>query len=207
MSEEGHERARDTLVIAPQQRGHLARERSDDGNHAALVYLARLAAGSRRTMGAALDQIAGLLTNGCDKATTLRWEALRYEHTQAIRALLAERYAPATANKMLAALRGVLRECWRLGQMDATDYHRAIDLAAVKGTTLPRGRGLAAGELRALFVACAADNEVSGSRDAALLALLYGAGLRRSEAVALNINDYDVETGALRVRSGKGRRV
>ncbi len=146
------------------------------------------------------------LSNGRDRAIALQWQALRYEHTQAIRAVLAERYAPATANKMLAALRGVLREGWRLGQMDAADYHRAIDLVAVKGTTLPRGRGLAAGELRALFVGCATDDCISGNRDAALLAVLYGAGLRRSEVVALDVNDYDVETGALRVRSGKGRK-
>jgi hypothetical protein len=33
------------------------------------------------------------------------WASLRYQHTAAIRAALQERYAPATANKLLAALR------------------------------------------------------------------------------------------------------
>ena len=79
-----------------------ARTHAAADSHAALVYLSRLAPGSRRTMRAALDCIAGLLTKGREGATTLAWEALRYEHTQAIRAVLAERYAPATANKMLA---------------------------------------------------------------------------------------------------------
>ncbi len=174
--------------------------------HAVAVYLARLAPGSRRTMRAALDCIAEKLTGELNYAFVLEWSMLRYEHTQAIRAALAERYAPATANKMLAALRGVLRECWRLGEMDAETYHRAVDVAAIKGTTLPRGRALSAGELRALFADCLADEGASGVRDAALLAVLYGAGLRRSEAVMLNATDYDQETGALRVRAGKGRK-
>jgi len=137
---------------------------------------------------------------------TLAWHRLRYQHTAALRSRLAERYAPATVNKMLAALRGTLKECWRLGLMDAEDYHRAADLPAVRGSTLPRGRALSAGELRALLGACAQDKSVAGRRDGALVATLYGAGLRRSEAVALEFTDYNQETGALTVRSGKGRK-
>jgi hypothetical protein len=35
---------------------------------------------------------------------TLDWAVLRFQHTAAIRSQLAERYAPATANKMLSAI-------------------------------------------------------------------------------------------------------
>lgn len=191
-----------STAIAPTAPETALAERSPAENPAA-VYLARLAPGSRRTMRQALDTIAGLLTTGQLDATTAPWAALRYEHTQAVRAALRERYAPATANKMLSALRGVLREAWRLGQTDAESYRRAADLAAVKGSRLPAGRALDAGELTALFAACAVDTSPAGARDAALLALLYGGGLRRSEAVALELTDYDPQSCELRVR-GKG---
>ena len=130
---------------------------------------------------------------------------LRYQHTGAVRTALAERCDPATANKALSALRGVLTECFRLGQMSAEDHARATDLASAKGQSAPRGRALKTGELVALFGACDPAT-AQGARDAALLAVLYGAGLRRAEVVALDLRDLDTESGELRIRSGKGRR-
>jgi integrase/recombinase XerD len=87
-------------------------------------------------------------------------------------------------------VRGVLKESWMLGLVAAEDDHRAAGVQGVKGTRLPAGRGLAAGELRALFAATV-DGSPSGARDTALVAVLYGGGLRREEAVALELADYD----------------
>ena len=185
----------------------LAADRVPADRHPAAVYVASLAPGSRRTMRQALDRVAGILTSDRANAETLDWPSLRYQHTHAVRAALAARYAPATANKMLASLRGVLREGWRLGRMTAEEYQRAADLPAVRGTTLPRGRALTLGELRALFAAVAEDaRPATRARDAALLAVLYGAGVRRAEAVTLDVADYDPDSGALTIRHGKGNK-
>ncbi len=176
--------------------------------HPALVYLASLSPGSRRTMHASLERIAEIVSGGEAGAADLAWHRLRYQHTALVRTAISETYAPATANKMLSALRGVLKECFRLGYTPAEDYHRARDLKSVRGSDLPKGRALSHGELKRLFEACAADaregrKAAIGARDAALLAVLYGCGLRRSEAVALDLPDYDRTTKELRIR-GKG---
>jgi len=173
--------------------------------HPVAVYLARLAPSGRRTQRQALEAIAAIASNRKCDALSFPWHMLRYQHTQAIRAALAGEYKPATANKILAALRGVLKECWRLEYVPAEDYHRAIDFRRVRGETLPRGRALTQGELRAIFSACALDDSPAGARDAALLGVLYGAGLRRSEIVELDLDDYRSETHELVVR-GKGKK-
>jgi integrase/recombinase XerD len=177
--------------------------------HPVAVYLARLAPSSRRTMRSALHAIAALLSETRCDAWSLDWAQLRYRHTTAVRAVLADgRYAPATANRHLAALRGVLKECWRLGDVTAEDFSRAADLEPVRGSRLPRGRALQPGEIRSLFTACEGDDirkPAMAARDAAILALLYGSGLRRAEAVGLDIADYDREAGTLKVR-GKGNK-
>lgn len=172
--------------------------------HPAAVYLAGKAKGSRRSMLQALNVIAGLLSGGKETAESLNWASLRYQHTQAIRSQLEALYSPASARKILSALRGVLKEAWRLGLIPSEEYTRAVDLNPIKGEGLPKGRAVTFGELRSLFSHCQTDKSPVGRRDAALIAVLYAGGLRRSEAVSLDLEDY--ETGAVKVRHGKGNK-
>jgi len=82
--------------------------------------------------------------------------------------------------------------------LGAEDYHRAANILTIKSQTLPCSRALASGEIAALMGACSRDASPAGIRyDAALIAVLYGAGLRRSESVGLDLSDYNVETGEL----------
>jgi site-specific recombinase XerD len=170
--------------------------------HPAAVYLASLGVGSRRTMEQALNAIANILTgNTCD-ALTLDWSKLRYKHTSAVRGILVERYAPATANKMLAALRRVLRQALLLELMDANDFARAVEIPNIKTSSELKGRCLSADEIDALMQVCFADRTPIGYRDAALVAILRGAGLRRGEVVNLMLSDF--KTGSVKIRGGKG---
>lgn len=154
-------------------------------------------------MRQALDRMAELLT-GTSDALACNWGALRLQHTIMIRAWLVENYQPASVNKMLSALRGVLKAAWLLGQMTAEDYQKAVTINSVKNHTLPAGREIAMGEMSALLAVCQLDTSPAGVRDSAMIAVLYGAGLRRAEVVKLDMADYSNQE-RLVVR-GKGRK-
>lgn len=183
-----------------------------DQNPAA-VYLASLTSEkSRRTMSNALRTITAMLTYrsldevGYEDMLQVRWDKLRYQHTSAIRALLVDEYSPATVNRMLSALRGTIKEAWRLGLMSAEAYQRATDIQNVKSETLPAGRELSQGEILALVEACKTDESPAGVRDAAIIGVLYTCGLRRSELVSVQHKDFDSESGRMAIRRGKGRK-
>lgn len=74
----------------------------------------------------------------------------------------------------------------------APKAHRAIDI-------------LAPDEVRALLQACSR-RAPTGIRNRALIATIYGAGLRVSEALALRPKDVDLAALAVTVQSGKGGR-
>ena len=155
-------------------------------------------------MRLALNAIASMLTNNSCDALSLDWSKLRYQHTAAIRAVLMEKHSTATANRMLCALRRVLKEAFRLGLMSADDYGHAADIKNVRGDSPLRGRVLKTSEIAALLNQCKNDGDLIGVRDAAIIAILSGSGLRRSEMVALNLGDFEEEDGSMLVRKGKG---
>ncbi|MGD0575214.1 MAG: tyrosine-type recombinase/integrase [Anaerolineales bacterium] len=173
--------------------------------HPALVYLASLnSASGRRSMQSTLEGVAQMLSSGKANMLTLDWAALSFQHVAAIRAqLVAEGKAPASVNRVLAALRGTAKASWLLGYSSAEQYEKVRQVKGVKGSRLPRGRELSAGELSSLFRKCVQDATPLGARDACLLALLFGAGLRRSEVSDLQLSDY--ADGVLKVR-GKGNK-
>lgn len=174
-----------------------------------LVYLASLAAGSVPAQRSGLRTAARILSGQSISPEQVPWEQLRYQHLQVLRQQLATKYKPATVNRILCAVRGVLKEAWRLELLEGDAYQRARDVAGISDDSLPTGRALPQGELAALFDACTnARNRVKGARDAAVLALLYQVGLRREEVVTLNreqllLDSEDV--GELKIR-GKGNK-
>lgn len=175
----------------------------------AVVYIASLTSPlSQRTMRQALDTIADIVSNGQCTALMFQWGSLRYQHTQAIRAALSGRYKAATANKMLSALRGVLSKAYKLGLISPDDYAKASDIESVKGSSgdILAGREITLKEISVLVGACKTDTSVSGARDAAIIALAFGCGLRRAELVALELADYDSSNGKILIRMGKGRK-
>jgi integrase/recombinase XerD len=174
--------------------------------HPVTLYLGGLRSDqSRRTMTHALQVLAFLLMGRNTDLFLVPWHTLRVQHTTLLATRLSQRYAPATARQRLAALRGMLKACWRLDLIDEASYRKAIDLTPIRGDSTAHGRALELPELGALLRACKVDTSITGARDYALIALLYNTGLRRSEIVALDWEDID-ERGVVTVRQGKGRK-
>jgi site-specific recombinase XerD len=171
--------------------------------NAYLCYLASLESPrSRKTQHQTLRRLCRQLWNSEPEAFS--WHGLGYAEMVALRSWLSERYAPSTANRILSGVRRVLHHARRLGLMAEGQYAAAVDLRPVRGQRLIPGRALSAGELRSMFAMLNASKPLD-ARDGALLALLYGAGLRRQEAVTLELEDYDAERSTLRVL-GKGNK-
>jgi integrase len=173
----------------------------------ASIYLKQRSESSRRTLGEALDAIASIASGGLCDRDSFPWGKLRYPHAVWIRSKLVEKHAAATVNKMLAAFRGVMHEAFMLGDFGpegADHYHRARAIKNVRGERVPTGRPISAGELRALYGVCGSSTR--GRRDAALLTVFRQAGARRGELVAIELADYNRETGDLIIRKGKGNK-
>ncbi|MGI5201592.1 tyrosine-type recombinase/integrase [Spirillospora sp. CA-108201] len=186
----------------------------------AATYLDSLdSAASRLTMRQRLTKVGALMITVPDGEATppperLAWWLLRFEHTQAIRAALREqttskdeKWSPAYVNQHLVALRCVLRFARRHQLMTADDFEAAADVAPVRGHREPAGRAVGEDEIERILRGCLADddNPVRGVRDAALIALMHAAGIRREEAVQARRADYDAARRTLRI-VGKGNK-
>ena len=171
----------------------------------AMLYLARLTARSGRyTQAQVVRYIANWIGGSVE---TINWGALRYEHTVLITTKIAQmNYAPATRRKYHAALRGILENAMRLGQMSVEDYTRAADLETIKGEKRPAGRFIPAEEIARLFQACAADPlPATAGRDQAIFAVLFFCGPRREEVANMDLGDYNPASGELQI-TGKGQK-
>jgi len=174
-----------------------------DQNPAA-IYLTSLRPVGRRGMRRALAAIVETIKGEPGDPLDFPWHTLRFQHTQALRAKLAERYRPATVNHMLSALRGVLSQAENLGLISADDFRRTTKLKGIRSETFQKGRSLAEEEIKLLLKTCQKDATIKGVRDLAVVAVLYGAGLRRSEIVKLDLKDFEPKENSLKIRSGKG---
>jgi site-specific recombinase XerC len=153
-------------------------------------------------MAQKLKAVAAIL--GYADARSVAWGKLRFDHAVVIRSSLSDGgLAPATINATLAAVRGVAKAAWALDLLSGDDYNRIAAVKGLRSSRLPSGRALTIGEVTALFDACFDDTTAAGRRDAAILALLLGAGLRRAECAALALSDYSAESADITVH-GKG---
>lgn len=106
----------------------------------------------------------------------------------------------------MAAIRGVLKAGFLLGQFPALEWQRIQAIDSVKGKRLQAGRCLSNKEVLQLLHTSRHNDSVDAVRASIIIALMAYTGLRRSELVDLDVSDYNQRTGYLCIQSGKGQK-
>lgn len=119
--------------------------------------------------------------------------------------LLEQGLSPSTINRRLAALRSLCKMSRLFGWIDYS-----LDVEGVKSESYRDTRGPGREGVHRVLEAIKAALFTSGGgskakRDQALVRLLFDKGLRRGEAVALDLEDLDLQAGTVRI-IGKGRK-
>lgn len=185
---------------------NLPATRSSSRIQPAAAYIASLRTDvSRRGQVSALNTVAQVILNPkkIDRhERALLWQRVDWTtlNAQNVRAIMAKvPGAPATRNKVLCALRGVAHMAWESGLLDVETYQRIKDIRGDIGLRLAKGRDVPQAEIARLLEACARDTTPAGARDAAMIALMAGTGLRRAEVCALNSAGLDLAAGSFKV--------
>ncbi|WP_278406645.1 site-specific integrase [Pseudomonas rhodesiae] len=170
------------------------------------LYLTRLAPSSQLTMRYVLQDAADRLGFEDINLEEIDWHLLQPEHVIALVAALREDgYAPNTSSLYVNAVRGVMNEAWRMSLITQEHLLKMRTVKASAGTRLGQGRNLRRTLIREMMEACAADPRPQGLRDAAVIGILYGSGMRKSESVNLDLAQIDFAERSLRV-IGKGNK-
>lgn len=170
------------------------------------LYLTRLAPSSQLTMRYVLQDAADRLGFEDINLEDIDWHLLQPEQVMALVAVLREDgYAPNTSSLYVNAVRGVMNEAWRMSLISQDHLLKMRSVKAMAGTRLSQGRNLRRTLIRELMDVCAADPRPQGLRDAAVIGILYGSGMRKSESVNLDLAKVNFAERSLRV-TGKGNK-
>ncbi|MBF6615485.1 MAG: tyrosine-type recombinase/integrase [Candidimonas sp.] len=167
-------------------------------------FMAGFAPNSRITMRYALRRVAddlGMI--GCDGAPIehVQWNTIRAAAVSELLYVWRDQLEVGTIRLYMHALRGVARACFIRGMMPADEFALLSQVKLPRGRNrVGRGRAVEQQYKTALLRDCMNDERVQGVRDAALIALLFGSGIRRAEAASLLDENLDIDEGELRVR-------
>jgi len=163
--------------------------RLPDLDHSKLAVLNSLASpGSRRVYEFALDQFIAWYCSEPRLAFN-RIVVTRYRMYLESRSL-----AASTINQQLAAVRRLAHEAADAGLLSPELAAGISRVRGVKQLGFRVGNRLSADECSAVL-SRASGTSLRAKRDYAMLAILFGCGLRRSELVGLDVNDVQIRQG------------
>lgn len=143
---------------------------------------------------------------GCEHYDQIVWTKLTKMHILGIiKTLENQNKSISTIKNTLSCLKGVLSEAYDLELITTENYERMRNVKPPKGQQVSKGRSLEPEEIKRLFEHVANLDTVIGARDNAIVKLLIGTGLRRTEITNIKINDINLTSRLILIR-GKGNK-
>lgn len=175
----------------------------------AQAYVLTLSAGqSRNKVIRILNSIAQAF--GYADLNVCPWQEMNYDRLLAYRTMQVEAgLAPATINLQLCTLRMVAKQAWLKRMMTLETYTAIRELKSVRGKRVSKGRALNSRETGKLLASLDLKQSSITVRDAAIIALAVGCGMRRAEVVGLTFNQLDKSNRIITIlgKGNKERRV
>lgn len=197
--------AKDSSLDEPQVKKNRVLVTEAQTRNPAISYLQSLPSRkSRRTVASCLNSSVGYF--GGKDIESWPWHEINNVHLRFIIDKLMELgRAPRTINLYLASLKGVANEAFMMKLITSDTLALIKMVKSVKGHRIPKGRALEDNEIQTLFQHLDQVGDVMSVRDAAIISLMLGVGLRRSEVVALDISHLVYRDMSLIVQ-GKGNK-
>lgn len=110
-----------------------------------------------------------------------------------------------TQNFTLNVIKSLSEEAWHAQLITEKQYIAIAQIPQFKGTYKRSPTCLTSNEIKQILFSCLNEKSIKGIRDAAIIAIGIGCGLRRTEIAELEISDIDFSTRLLHI-SGKGNK-
>lgn len=195
----------DVLVLDYSPNSQLTTERTKSQNPALLYMMTLGTKQSREKVGQLLNHLAKIF--GYADWISTPWEQIRQPELLALKTKWEiEKKSPATINLALSVLKGVARQAWMANLMTDHEFTVIQAIKAARGSRASKGRALTPIESSRLIVGCEMKSDAKGIRDAAIIALGIGCGLRRAEIASLKMSSLNSGDHQSILVMGKGNK-
>lgn len=170
----------------------------------ALLYLFSLDSEvTRRNSHYTLNRLCKILDPESDY-NSFDWSSLNYQIVLTLRKkLVDDNFNKGSINTYISVIKGVCRECYSLGLMTYEANNKIQCIKRIKNQRFPSGRSLTPKEISNIIDKCFQQKTTTGIRNAAIVAIAYGAGLRALEIAGLKLNQ--LQNNGIRI-VGKGNK-
>ncbi|MBE0468076.1 MAG: tyrosine-type recombinase/integrase [Methyloprofundus sp.] len=169
------------------------------------VSLYLLTLGSKVSRTSTLNKLNMVAQNhGFKDAYEYPWEGVNYVTVLNVMAdMESSKKSHSTINATLSAIKGVTKQCWMTNRLDGDTFSRIKNIKQKKSERLSTGQAVSHPDVEALFNTIG--DSLKDVRDAAILTLGFGMGLRREEIAQLKLHQVKIKEQTVRV-IGKGNK-